>query len=385
MIKTLSVFISVLLLFIASAFFQTDEPVSVQPVVPSSLKPGDEFIVELKVDKGTISGFGSLQQFLPEGFIATPVELRGGEFTFEKQHVSINWKELPSEASFTVSYKVKTNASCSGLKTVNGEFAYVENDVAKKVSMTPSVLTMNEDILITNAMLEEMNREITVEKIIRPVSELNGKYMVYLKISKGTKQSAARIFDQLIDGYSAEILDAKGGQFSVASRLAEFYWERLPADTQFTVSYSMVADSSMSASYSITQLLKFEDEENDLTASCCPTNGKTLREYHTGSSQADFPPPQNGIYFKVQIAATRRSPERTNSFFLSKYRIDEPVDLTMHEGWKKYLIGTFEKYAAAKQHRSETQAKVPDAFVVAYNNGERIPLQEALKTKKRNQ
>ena len=57
----------------------------------------------------------------------------------------------------------------------------------------------------------------------------------------------------------------------------------------------------------------------------------------------------------------------------------------MHEGWKKYLIGTFDKYASAQQFNMETRTKIPDAFIVAFNEGERIPIAEAMKSKHRNQ
>lgn len=116
-------------------------------------------------------------------------------------------------------------------------------------------------------------------------------------------------------------------------------------------------------------------------------NNRTLAAAETKSATPDLilPAPQSGIYYKVQISATRKSPERDNTWFSTKYKWQNSVDLTMHEGWKKYLIGTFKNYSEAKAFCNQTSAQVSDAFVVAYDQGQRISVQEALKAKNENQ
>jgi len=92
---------------------------------------------------------------------------------------------------------------------------------------------------------------------------------------------------------------------------------------------------------------------------------------------AYIPAPQKGIFYKIQIAATRKSPLRTDKFFREKFHIDQHVDLAEQEGWRKYMIGNFETYASANEFSRRTREKVPDAFVVAYKNAQRIPIKEA--------
>jgi hypothetical protein len=276
MIKIIAFLSSALFLFIASNFLSQDAQVTVQPSVPSNVKPGEEFVVELTINKSSLAGFAYLQQYLPEGFSATPVETHGAKFVFENELVRYMWVELPKENSFKISYKVKTDVTCNGLKTLNGEFSYIENDQTKRFPLTPSVL--------------------------------------------------------LLSGEN-EVADAGTNKAGVAST--------------GTV-------------------------EDKKPQPVIPVYSST-------------PSPEKGIYYKVQIAATRRSPDRDNKFFESKYKIDDPVEITMHEGWKKYVVGTYDKYSSANQHRTETMAKIPDAFVVAYRDGERIPLQQAIKASHRNQ
>ncbi len=296
MIKTLAFISSFLFLFIASNFFSLDNDVAIQPSVPESVKPGEEFLVELTVNKNNLSGFAYLQQYLPEGFSATPVETQNGKFLFEKDIVRFMWVELPKEASFKVSYKIKTDVTCNGLKTLNGEFSYIENDRTKRLAITPSVLHLTNEV--------EMPLADKSNEISKPKEEKN------------------------------------------------------------------------------------VDEENQLNQPVAEKGSSLLPEKKSPPVipvYATIPAPQKGIYYKVQIAATKRSPDRNNGFFKSKYKIDDPVEISMHEGWKKYVMGTYDKYSVAKQHRNEAIAKIPDAFVVAYNNGQRIPLQEAIKASHRNQ
>ena len=236
--------------------------------------------------------------------------------------------------------------------------------------------------------IQKSNRETIAEKSITPIPSKGKEYQVDLTISRGEKQTATRIFDQLLDGFIAEPMDVKGATFSVSNNLVEFYWETLPKDSVFKVSYKLVADTSKAAIMADADknaLVTQPDLNSAPTSTLNAANGNTVAAAKDLSPVTLIPAPEKGIYYKVQIAATKRSPERSSDFFKSKYKIDEAVALTMHDGWKKYLVGTFDRYAVAKQHRVETQAKISDAFVVAYNNGERISLQQAIKTKQVNE
>lgn len=92
-----------------------------------------------------------------------------------------------------------------------------------------------------------------------------------------------------------------------------------------------------------------------------------------------IPSPEKGVTYKVQITAAHR--EVGKVYFKARHRFDGDFSIERHEGWIKYVTGSFQAYKEARDKRvTLVQAghEFPGPFVTAYNNGERITVQEAL-------
>lgn len=91
------------------------------------------------------------------------------------------------------------------------------------------------------------------------------------------------------------------------------------------------------------------------------------------------PSPENGVVFKVQVMASHKSVD-IESYFPKRFNFYDNVHMDSHEGWMKYLTGGYNTYRQARDKREDYKANYTfrGPFVVAYNDGERITVQEAL-------
>jgi len=88
---------------------------------------------------------------------------------------------------------------------------------------------------------------------------------------------------------------------------------------------------------------------------------------------------QEGVYFRVQVAAVR------NPYFARTYFADfdllRDVRVEKSGGWSRYTVGSFGTYreAEAMKDRIGRETPVRSAFIVAYRDGNRVPVSEVLK------
>jgi len=66
------------------------------------------------------------------------------------------------------------------------------------------------------------------------------------------------------------------------------------------------------------------------------------------------------------------------TYFATVFKLQDQVSTINHEGWIKYLVGSYNEYQLARDKRNDVREKVETAFVTAYNSGSRITVQEAL-------
>ncbi len=107
---------------------------------------------------------------------------------------------------------------------------------------------------------------------------------------------------------------------------------------------------------------------------------KTLSEITTkvspeGERKIETKP---GIIFKVQLMALKDK-RLTPDMIRDQYDIRENVEETQRDGFYVYSSGNFKTYEDAMKHQTKIrQSGFPEAFVVAYREGKRVSLKEAL-------
>jgi hypothetical protein len=88
--------------------------------------------------------------------------------------------------------------------------------------------------------------------------------------------------------------------------------------------------------------------------------------------------PEAGVVFRIQLTAVK-DPIYAGSFFEGS-PVFRNVRVEKIDGLHKYTVGPFSSYEEAEQlkDRINLQTPVSDAFIVAYRDGRRVPVEDVL-------
>lgn len=101
--------------------------------MPSSLSSGSNTDIEVKINKGSIANFAKYQMDVPVGVTISEVDSKSGNFTFENNRAKIVWVSVPSDAEFTLKFKVAVSSSAPAEGAVIQKFYFLENGAKKEV------------------------------------------------------------------------------------------------------------------------------------------------------------------------------------------------------------------------------------------------------------
>jgi hypothetical protein len=252
--------------------------------------------------------------------------------------------------------------------------------------------------------------------------------LVTVTIKKGLLRGFGKLQETLPDGFTAVAKETDDAIFSAEGKIVKFVWLNLPSKNELTVSYRVFAPNAAEGEYTING--EFGYLLNDLTqraivgsstfhagqaaladmtpkateanpvtttattqANTTAENPATATEQPANTNNApaettaattrprvtSVPAPESGITFKVQITAAHR--EVGKPYFVQRHHYNGDFSIEHNDGWIKYVTGLFDQYKAARAQRQsyiDANYNFPGPFVTAYNNGERITVQEAL-------
>ena len=279
-----------------------------------------QYVVTLLLNKEKLKKFAKIEEVVPKGFTALNMDSKEGIFTFRDNKAKFLWMNLPAETYFTVSYKlIPMDEKNAKQPLIKGTFSYINDD------KTQSIPIIEKEISLANLTPE------LVKSILQAPHEL----ALNETVKKAENQTEAKP-------------NPKTQENKLASNQQQATNKK--TDTMVKVNPSFVNQPTKKA-----------------VAAKVP--------YVETTTQLE---PQNGIYYRVQLAAGHR-PVNVKNYF-HKYNLDNTVYKEKHEGWIKYSVGTFNLYKDARDYRVHiwNTTTIADAFVAAYNDGKRITVQEAL-------
>ncbi|OFY83371.1 MAG: hypothetical protein A3F72_20455 [Bacteroidetes bacterium RIFCSPLOWO2_12_FULL_35_15] len=279
----------------------------------------NEYVIEITINKGNLSGFAKLVETLPAGYTATALESKEAAFTFADQKVKYVWVSMPSAPEFKVSYKIKVAENVTGAQTIDGVFSYIENDETKKFIVPTSTIGTGTQPLVTNTT------------------------------DNTTTDNTTKTTD-VVDNTTKTTTDN-------------------------TVKTTDVVDNTTKTTTDNT--VKTTDVVDNTTKTTTTTDNTTTDNSTKSLSATTIPAPQGKIKYSVQIAALHNA--KNPNVLATMFNINEQINTEMAEGFTKYTIGSHGEYKSARDARETIKNKgVVGPFVTAYNTGKRITVQEAL-------
>jgi hypothetical protein len=286
-----------------------------------------EYIVTLRVINNKIQGFGKILENLPENCSSEKINDGGAVLTQDEHSIKFVWFEVPVAASFEVSYKLLCTSPISE-PIINGQISYTEegNPVTANIVQVAGF----SEPLASNTPPADTTTEGNTENT--------------------TNNNTDNSSNNTADNSSQNNSDNN------------------------TTEISSTADNSSS-----NQNNNSSGYENKITEEMMKKDQPVASNNSGKIAVTSIPSAENGITYKVQILAAHRVVNKT--FMKDKYNFNDQFNIENHEGWVKYTTGSFSQYKDARDARvkiTSESSKLPGPFVTAYNDGERITVQEAL-------
>lgn len=396
---------------------------------------GQDVTIELKVNKGAQNGFAKLQLELPEGITVKEAEDKGANYNYNAGIAKWVWPALPTESEIVVKVTLFIEPSALGAKTISSKYSYVENNVKQVVEMTPvevNVLppgsdpgtpvvaatpkdssTTNPNFVpaATNSGAEPAGL-ISVSRVIS-AGLTDNEFLITLNIKKDGTKGFARYSDDIAEGIIVKAAKTDGGSFSVADGKIKFVWVNVPEKDTLQISYTISGSTSnaviLGGEYSYledNQSKKFKvpmetvafqtsqvaaepkkeeppaekkDPESVNPATVQSVEETVAQKLSENGTDNTVERKQGDMNYLVQVGAFTNS-KVTVKRLKKKFGIKESIKSEMHDGYSKFMIGSHPEYKKARDHRETMKSVngVKSAFVVAYNHGKRITVQEAL-------
>lgn len=409
-LKVLPFPLLVMLLF-GPLLFQGGQ-VGIEHELPERIEQGSSREVTVRVRKGERSGFAKLEMRVPDGLRMEAVEKSGSSFTFEDGTGKFLWMAMPEGAEFYIKYRLIADSSATGDRKISGELRYIEENDRKTTVMEEKTIRVVEELEEADPKEEEKKAE-KAPRVTREIEKLGEKrFMVRLNVEKKDLSAFGKITEEIPKGFKALSDEEEGSSFTFHEGSAKFVWMSLPEFPSFWVQYRLVATTAKPGEYDIEGVFSFMEDGESAERQIPSTHfqilgGEQATNKNEGSDEekkdegdgkkkgepvveeedegkeedekvTDVPDPQEGIDFKVQICAGHDPVEEDH--FEKVYDFEEDFDIEQHQGWIKYTTGKFDLYENARDQRVHYRDnfELPGPFVTAYNEGQRISVQEAL-------
>ena len=436
------VIVMVVKLFVADPFAEIK--------APASVKPGESFLVEVKILTNEENDFMRFSMEFPQGWLVEKVETAGSTFKYEKQTVKFLWSRVGEVEELNISYRVTPPLTASGEFVMNCKLAHTVDNLPANIQLPPMTITVIPATATVTKVVADSTAKppvaISIERFV-PTSEVGEEFVVSLVINKDDLTSFGKVEDTLPAGFTAKVIKADGADFKFENGVVKFSWFVMPAKHVLNVQYRVTVDAGTYGDQSIGGHFSYVENETGKLIPITPSVVKlkpaplvtkeepvvtkeepvvkkeepvVTKEEPVVKKEEPVVTKEEPVVKKEEPVVTKEEPVVTKeepvvkkeepvvtkeepiaksgaqgvsysvqigafkrmlpvSYFTEKFKLTSTVNAEQNNGLNKYTTGIFSSYQEAHDNRNQVRTTgISDAFVIAYNNGKRITVQEAL-------
>jgi hypothetical protein len=404
MLKIFTLVFNLLGLFLCSLFFPVS--VNVSQTSPGTIQINNSFLVQVAIQTGNIKGLASFTEQLPKGFTASAVDNAGAKTSFSNNAILFSWDSVSPGGTVNISFRVDVGSAATiQTDTLKGRFLYAVNNQKSETDCLPAFVNVkgakgggNSDVKKTDTLKDTPDGGVfVVRQLSSSTISPDSNVTITLILHKAGAKGFAKIEDTLPKGFKAKAIEVKGASFTFDNNIVKFVWPAIPADSVISVSYRIKAGTKAIGMYWIGGNFSYIYNGLPLFYSISRTNFsststtrssagvKSVKIENKKPDSTSLPAATESIpatakeevSYRVQIMALHNPVDV--SYFSSRGKINGTVNAELNNGFTKYTVGNFMDYKSVRDARDDYRNQgISGPFVVSYNSGARITVQEAL-------
>ncbi|MCD6367007.1 MAG: hypothetical protein J7L46_05655, partial [Bacteroidales bacterium] len=294
---------------------------------PSQMKSGEIYSVTATINNNKpVKAFARFQMVLPKDVTAKNMSSEGAQTTFEEQTAKFLWMNLP-EGEFSVHFQIEANNTGYLADSVHAIFEYAFNDGIQKIDIPEYLEVHPSEVLVQNRNSSDSTN-----------------------VSDSTNNTSDLADNTTKNGNRNENNDQNITTENNTNNTTENNDTQRNNQTKTQTPLKTVSNNDVPYSY---------------------VNFDAYTKSNPISLNPSLPA---GIIFKVQLGAFS-NPIPDNTF---KGLNPVVAEKSGNSRFYKYLLGEFQTFEGAQTGRAEVRNMgYRDAFIVAYKDGNRIPIYQA--------
>lgn len=413
-----------------------DEP-TVKQEIPLSFTKSGTSVVKVKIDKSGLEGFAKLEINIPKGYIVRAMETKGASFTFSEQKIRFVWMNLPQVDQFQITYQLVKNGAEGNLNDISGVFSFIENSKRKDIAVSSNLeegsaqneMLVTQDEMLAYAYKTTLNANNELPTCERFINKVGDDFVVELLVKLNGLKGFLKLQEWASEGCVISKMQNGGATVTVDGGNIKYVWFEVPGAEVVAVKYKLTCATLPESGLTIDGKLSFvvDNQPREIpvvagsrvsppaevknepkvevqnTAQVDPIKQKADPKVEVVKEKPVSPNPKStpkerlkevpsknkeaklnvassvGVKYRVQILANHRSVAKAE--WKNKFGFDGQCQVENHDGWMKWTHGQFSEYKEARDKRVALTAQCPNLpgpFVTAYQDGNRITVQEAL-------